>query len=190
MNCQYCNKVCKNKNSFTNHERLCPSNPNRKYKNGMQGKTPWNKGLSKEADERVAAHADTLKGRPSTVVWTEEMRQSQSKMVKERHIKFPETHVNRRLAGNRSKMTYPEQVAHDWFVKNDFMFSHNKKVGKYFPDFLIDNIIVEIDGEHWHPVGNEKDAIRDAELTAMGYTVYRIRSSERIEERLSNIFGV
>lgn len=156
----------------------------------MQGKTPWNKGLSKEADERVAAHADTLKGRPSTVVWTEEMRQLQSKMVKERHIKFPETHVNRRLAGNRSKMTYPEQVAHDWFVKNDFMFSHNKKVGKYFPDFLIENIVVEIDGEHWHPVGNEKDAIRDAELTAMGYTVYRIRSSERIEERLSNIFGV
>jgi very-short-patch-repair endonuclease len=45
-------------------------------------------------------------------------------------------------------MTYPEQVAHDWFVKHDFMFSHNKKVGKYFPDFLIESIIVEIDGEH------------------------------------------
>lgn len=30
MHCQYCNKVCKNHNSFINHERLCPNNPDRK----------------------------------------------------------------------------------------------------------------------------------------------------------------
>lgn len=36
--CQYCNKECKNKNSHTNHERTCPKNPDRKYKNGMTGK--------------------------------------------------------------------------------------------------------------------------------------------------------
>jgi hypothetical protein len=29
MNCQYCNKECKNANSLRNHERLCKSNPNR-----------------------------------------------------------------------------------------------------------------------------------------------------------------
>ena len=36
--CQYCNKECKNSNSHKNHERTCPSNPNRKYNNGMLGK--------------------------------------------------------------------------------------------------------------------------------------------------------
>jgi hypothetical protein len=47
--CQYCAKECKNNNSFTNHERLCKSNPNRqissieKYK--KSNSAPWNKGL-------------------------------------------------------------------------------------------------------------------------------------------------
>lgn len=187
MKCQYCSKECKNKNSFTNHQRLCPKNPDRVYKNGMAGKTPWNKGLLKETDDRVAAYANALKGRPSTAVWTEEMRKAQSAMVIERHLNFPETHVNRRVAGNRSKMTYPEQVAHDWLVANNIEFDHNKKVGKYFPDFLVGSTIIEIDGEHWHPIGNERDAIRDSELRSFGFNVYRIRSTERIEERLAEI---
>lgn len=29
MNCQFCNKLCKNSNSLRNHERLCKLNPNR-----------------------------------------------------------------------------------------------------------------------------------------------------------------
>lgn len=29
MQCQYCNKICKNGNSFRNHERLCKNNPNK-----------------------------------------------------------------------------------------------------------------------------------------------------------------
>lgn len=29
MQCQYCNKICKNANSHRNHERLCMSNPNK-----------------------------------------------------------------------------------------------------------------------------------------------------------------
>lgn len=36
--CSYCGKECKNVNSLRNHERCCPSNPDRNYKNGMLGK--------------------------------------------------------------------------------------------------------------------------------------------------------
>lgn len=36
--CLYCLKECKNTNSLKNHERCCPSNNNRNYKNGMTGK--------------------------------------------------------------------------------------------------------------------------------------------------------
>jgi len=38
LTCQYCGKECKNLNSLKNHERLCPKNANRVYKNGMLGK--------------------------------------------------------------------------------------------------------------------------------------------------------
>lgn len=49
--CQYCNKECKSKNSHVNHERTCPSNLTRKYKNGMTGKAAWNKGLTKDTND-------------------------------------------------------------------------------------------------------------------------------------------
>jgi very-short-patch-repair endonuclease len=117
------------------------------------------------------------------------MRKRQSEMVKERYRRNPSLHPNRRLAGNFSKMTYPETVAFNWFTGKGITFTHNEKVGKYFPDFLIGSVIIEIDGERWHPEGSEKDASRDADLAAMGFTVHRIRSSECIEDRLAQIFN-
>lgn len=41
--CKYCGKECKNENSHRNHERLCPSNPNRK--GSGRGKSGWYKGI-------------------------------------------------------------------------------------------------------------------------------------------------
>ena len=64
LTCQYCGKECKNKSSLVAHERLCKNNPTRmktsyelhpeKY-DSFCGKscTAWNKGLTKDTDERV-----------------------------------------------------------------------------------------------------------------------------------------
>lgn len=69
--CKYCGKICKNAISLRNHERFCKENPNRqisyfvKYNaectNGER--TIWNKGLTKETDERVKKQGITLKER-------------------------------------------------------------------------------------------------------------------------------
>lgn len=40
--CKFCCKECKNQNSLRNHERTCPSNEDRVYKNGMLGKKGGN----------------------------------------------------------------------------------------------------------------------------------------------------
>lgn len=192
LNCKFCNKDCKSLNSFKNHERLCPHNPDRKYVSHTKGKTPWNKGLTKETDERVAENAkgvsNTLKGRPSSVVWTDEMRKAKSDWRKQLHKDFPEMHPNRRLAGNRKKMSYPEKVAYDYLTRYNIVFEHNKKIDKYYPDFLIGKLIVEIDGAQWHD--KEKDKIRDEIISSYGYQIVRILSTENIEERLSEILGV
>ena len=192
LNCKFCNKDCKSLNSFKNHERLCPHNPDRKYVSHTKGKTPWNKGLTKETDERVAENAkgvsNTLKGRPSSVVWTDEMRKAKSDWRKQLHKDFPEMHPNRRLAGNRKKMSYPEKVAYDYLTRYNIVFEHNKKIDKYYPDFVIGKLIVEIDGAQWHD--KEKDKIRDKVISNYGYQVVRILSTENIEERLSEILGV
>lgn len=74
--CQYCEKICKNKNSLRQHEVRCKENPNhiivksnfRNYK----GHTAWNKGLTKEIDFRVAkqgqTHSNNIKS-GKTIPW-------------------------------------------------------------------------------------------------------------------------
>jgi len=153
----------------------------------MQGKEPWNKGLTKGTDQRVAEAAEKSKGRKGKK-WSEEMREKHSNAMKELFQRKPELHPNRRLAGNFHKMTYPETVAHDWLVKKSIPFEHNKRVGKYFPDFTVGSIIIEIDGERWHPEGGEKDKVRDEELKSLGYRVFRIRTSKCIEDELAKLF--
>lgn len=58
--CVHCGKQCKNLNSLTNHERLCPKNPDRVYVSYTKGKPAWNKGLTKETDARVKKCGETF----------------------------------------------------------------------------------------------------------------------------------
>lgn len=54
--CKFCGKVCKNANSLRNHERLCKENPKRQESSWTKFNKehePWNKGLTKETDERI-----------------------------------------------------------------------------------------------------------------------------------------
>lgn len=65
--CKYCGRICKNANSLRNHERLCKENPNHqissfvKYNKSRQGSSAWNKGLTKEIDERVRKYGETYR---------------------------------------------------------------------------------------------------------------------------------
>ena len=189
LECKFCAKICKNDNSLRNHERLCPKNEDRVYVSLTIGKPAWNRGLTKETDDRVLAYSVTIsklmKGKPSNMVWTEERRKEKSEWRKSLHAKNPDTHPNRRCAGNRNKMTYPEKVAYDYLTKTGIEFKHQQKILKYYPDFLIGNIIIEIDGARWH--NKERDNIRDCELTNVGFKIFRIDSKENIENRIKEI---
>ena len=155
-------------------------------------KQNWSLGLTKDTDYRVKNNSLAKVGvpQPPNVKKTKEYRLAESLRKKQFYIDHPEKHLNRLLAGNRSKMTYPEQVAFDWLTRNNISFEHQKKIHTYYVDFCVGNKVIEIDGEHWHPLGNEKDKLRDATLSTMNYTVFRIRSKERIEDRLAEIMGM
>lgn len=66
LNCIYCNKLFKNKNSLAQHECRCKLNPNkiRVVSNFIDynslHKESWNKGLTKETDERVRKNAEAI----------------------------------------------------------------------------------------------------------------------------------
>ena len=67
LNCIFCGKLCKNKNSLAQHELRCKENPNRKSINSLdefnakEAELKATIGLTKETSERVARAAETLK---------------------------------------------------------------------------------------------------------------------------------
>ena len=58
LNCIYCGKECKNKNSLAQHEIRCKENPNRinTINEGFnsKGRKAWNKGLTKDTSEIIS----------------------------------------------------------------------------------------------------------------------------------------
>jgi len=112
------------------------------------------------------------------------MSNSRKKLLQER----PELHPNRILAGNRNKMSFPERLAFDYLTNENISFKHNAKIGKYFVDFLIGDIAIEIDGERWHDA--QKDAIRDEKISLHGIKIFRFKAKEVLKNpSIINIFN-
>jgi len=102
-----------------------------------------------------------------------------SNTLKKYFRKYPEKHPNRRLAGNRKKWTYPEKLAAKWLDNENISYIYNKRILNFYPDFSINNLLIEIDGKRWHdPI---KDNIRDSKLQAEGYQIIRIDAKVVIE---------
>ena len=151
LNCHFCGKECKNKNSFVNHERKCRLNPNRKNAIiegfNSKGSTTWNKGLTKETDIRVLKHAEALSR------WYAEHPN---------HI-LGGLHPNscRRCKYGTYRNFYCDsawelaflvyQLDHNInILRNDtpFKYLYENKVHNYYPDFIIDNVYYEIKGRY------------------------------------------
>ena len=60
-------------------------------------------------------------------------------------------------------------------------FQRQKAIGNYIVDFYCAKakLIIELDGsQHYEPDYQEKDALRDAELNSLGFTVMRFSNDE------------
>lgn len=79
----------------------------------------------------------------------------------------------------RNIKSYAERFFETVLNNNKIKFNREKKVGKYFLDFVIGNIDLEIDGkQHKYKDRKESDTIRDEFLRKQGYFVYRIAWNE------------
>jgi very-short-patch-repair endonuclease len=103
--------------------------------------------------------------------WTDDKRTQQSIRKKELYQKFPEKHPNRKLANNRSKMSYPELLVYDWLTTRKIEFSHQRKIDVYYVDFCIGKLVIEIDGEAFHD--SNYDHNRDLIISSYGFTIKR-----------------
>ena len=199
LECKFCGKECKSLISLTQHERLCPKNQGRNYISYTRGHEAWNKGLTKETDERVLRNSNSLSktlqkkvaegwlpGFASSEFWTDEQRHIQSERKKSLYREHPEKHPNRILASNNYR-TYPEQIVYDYLQDRGIEFIEKYETAFYdnkrFVDFYLPtyNLYIEVDGEFWHKECKDKDFEKDKyALEIQGINTLRVSAKEHI----------
>ena len=195
--CTKCNLIFETRSKLFEHNR-----ENHPVPKGQA----WNKGLTKETDERVAIGAKKVSESLKQTIadgyvnptwsgeyWTKDKR----KLLSDKKTKFytdnPEKHPNRLVSKNRNKMTYPEQITYDWLISNNIEFECQKMFifdnKKRFADFFIKslNLIIEVDGEYWHK-NTEYDNEKDNIAFQHGINTLRIKAKNNIVEQLENYF--
>ena len=189
--CQYCGKECKNSNSLCNHERLCKYNPIKQESNLKEfigvSHVAWNKGLTKETDDRVAAQSKSLSKYYEThdAAWVgknlpEEMKQNIGEGVKRFLIENPDMVPYKR--NHSSKESYPEEYFTELFQQEGIKLVKQFSVHSYHLDFCDPDkkIDIEIDGDQHYldPKIVEHDKIRNKFLEDSGWTLFRIKWSD------------
>lgn len=154
LNCQFCGKLCKNKNSLINHERVCKENPDRQLirREGFnnKGRTAWNKGLTAETSPGIMKRTITLKKR----IDAGEISYGGYREGSARNYKYG--YYQGILCDSSWELAFLlYHLDNNLNIKRNtdyFEYTYNGKVHKYFPDFIIDNVYYEIKGRYFDPV--------------------------------------
>jgi len=195
--CKFCGKLCKNANSLRNHERLCKANPDHQVTYFGMCKvrriyiSSWNKGLTKETDERVRKSSETYK------------LHIKEGIIKPSQLGKPLTEEHKRNISNGMKLAHKEKRAHNigssrwnnehswpeqWFIEvlhNELNMVENvdykteMPFDKYSLDFAWPEkkLCIEIDGEQHERFAEYKlrDVSKDKLLKENGWKVFRIK---------------
>lgn len=171
--CQFCGKECKTKNSLCNHERLCRENPNRQepYKN-TKSRTAWNKGLTKETDERIlkasktyaynkalgkhniprgddnaAKRPDVKEKISKTILEKSRKGEWHKSLAKDMHYQYKDVDLDGTWELRYAKFLDSNNISWER-CKRRFSYIYKNKNHYYTPDFYLPdlNIYVEIKG--------------------------------------------
>lgn len=168
--CKYCGKQCKNKNSLIQHELRCNKNPEHisSIVEGFnnRGRDPWNLGLTKDRDLRVAkqaaASSKALRGR-SNHPQSDETRNILSVKAKEREFGgFNMRNAAIEYNGIKLDSSYELRVAKSleennikWQRCNRFKYTHSDgSVHYYTPDFYLPEYDIYLDPKNDYLIEN------------------------------------
>jgi hypothetical protein len=175
--CKFCNKPCVGKNSLVQHEIRCKENPDkikRRCNFNYPGKVIWNKGLTKETDERVKKQSETAKQKykdGENKVWCDGLTKETDERIKNSSIKIQNT-IDKKIKDNNwhnsHNLTYLyKDFKFDsyWevlfvqfldkynilWVRNtndSFEYTYKNSPHKYYPDFYLPDydLYIEIKG--------------------------------------------
>lgn len=167
MRCIYCGKECKNANSHRNHERCCPENPNRNYKNNSIGHRGANQFTKAREEGRTIV--SKCKGRPGSFTGKKHTKETKQKISK---ALSKNNHGGRckwyRVSGVYVQGTWERDLAKKmnelnipWekIKTNSFTFKYimNGRIRHYTPDFKVNELLLELKGYWW---GDDKEKMR------------------------------
>lgn len=142
---------------------------------GKENERAWNRRHIRYCNPKCSAADPTVKAKISAKVRT--------------------AHADGRIkpwkARKRTNISYPEQFTMGILNQAEIAYEHEKKVGKYFIDFAIEDkmVALEIDGsQHDWPERKQKDQEKDAYLTSLGWSVVRIKWIQASNEEKRNGF--
>ena len=162
LTCKFCNKECKNNNSHRNHERCCPSNLSRVYKNGMLGKVGSNQ-FTYAASHNLPKPIAGAKGKPGTFLGKKHTDEAKRKISQKLSINNKGVRAKwYNVAGQKCQGTWERNVALkleelgiEWKKlktnKDVLEYVMDNKVRCYTPDFYLPayNIFLEVKGHWW-----------------------------------------
>ena len=167
-NCKYCGKFCKNGNSLYNHEIKCKENPNRlltivktdNFKKYREEHGSWNRGLTKETDERLKKIGDNLKeGYKTKRIMpsffgkhhTKETRLKMKKTnggVRKSIIPYKRGYYKGYHCDSSWELAYViYNIEHNITFEQcheSFSYEYENETHKYYPDFKEGDVYVEI----------------------------------------------
>lgn len=160
--CQYCNSVRKNKNSLVNHERCCPLNFNRSYKNGKKGKKGGNQ-FTYARENNLPIPAGTSTGKKGTFTGRRHTEETKRKISQKLSINNKGGRSKwYEVAGQKVQGTWERNVALKFEElgivwkklkthKDILEYEMDGKIRSYTPDFYLPayNVFLEVKGRWW-----------------------------------------
>lgn len=158
--CQFCSKECHSANSHRNHERCCPKNTNRNYKNGMTGKVSHKKGQNKFTDESIMRGSLTFKQKildgeyvPHSTPHTQECKERISAIMQEKMENRYTASKRIIYKGIRFESSWEYELAVDldkynivWNRPSPLLYKDiNNQTRRYYPDFYLPEYNIYLD---------------------------------------------
>jgi|SRR5712664_466603 len=146
----------------------------------------WGKGLTKENDPSIARRSKKL---------SESQKGTKRPEHSERMKKFYDEHPERNphfIQASKDHETGIERIMRQSLEAENIPFDAQYRIGRFCIDFAIPShrLAIEVDGEYWHRVRAERDALRDAALLAKGWRTIRFseyRINQDIHQCISEI---